>query len=247
MIINIFTIVLGETLEAGFLFSLLLYACYRFSISKLYVLFGVLSGAFLATLYGNNLVAISEWFDYTGQEWINAVICSLLAMLLLVVSRGLTQAINTQGVPIFLLSMLAVIHEGAELYLFFQSVPNEAAFKIVFSALIALMIGSSFGVINYFCLQYLQHIGHKIAFFLSMLLASGLFMQASQLLIQADVLPQYQPLWNSEFLLSEQANLGELLRAMLRYESTPTGIEVAAYLTCTVMFLSVLLIPRRRL
>lgn len=241
MIINIFTIMLGETLEAGLLFSLLVYMSVHFDISKRWLLSGVISGLILAVLYGANLEIISNWFDYTGQELINVAICTFLGVALFIYANYLLKIKDKRNhlvlcVITMMIANVAIIHEAAEIYLYFLSLQSTEMSAAVVSSVLAFIVGSCFGVLIYYAVMYLQNMGVTVAFILIALVASGMFLQSSQLLIQADFLPQTQVLWNSEWLLPEKSNFGELLRAMIRYESSPSVVEALFYLTSLSAF-----------
>ena len=72
MLLNAVIIVLRETLEAGVLISLLLSISYRLEL-KFHWLWAALAGGLIGTwAYIMNLRKFSSWFEYTGQELINA-------------------------------------------------------------------------------------------------------------------------------------------------------------------------------
>ncbi len=72
--------------------------------------------------------------------------------------------------------------------------------------------------------------GIRLALFLLILIAGAMILQATQLLIQADIISSQQPLWNSSSLISERSLFGQMLYALLGYEATPTPIQVICYI-----------------
>jgi high-affinity iron transporter len=65
---------------------------------------------------------------------------------------------------------------------------------------------------------------------LLILLAAGLTAAAAGFLNQADVLPTLaNPLWDSSWLLTDDAWLGRTLHALVGYSAQPTGMQVLFY------------------
>jgi high-affinity iron transporter len=83
MLLNAVITVLRETIEAGILVSVLLALGNQRGLNIRWLLISLAIGACMAALYAHHLIYISEWFDYTGQEVMNAgmqvlIYCCLL-------------------------------------------------------------------------------------------------------------------------------------------------------------------------
>jgi high-affinity iron transporter len=62
------------------------------------------------------------------------------------------------------------------------------------------------------------------------LLAAGLAMQIAKQLMQIGLLDSGTPLWDSSFLVDEHSWFGELLYALLGYDSRPAPVQGFFYL-----------------
>ena len=74
MLLSSVILVLQETLEAALLVSVLLAISYQLSNRRAWLLLGVFGGALFSFMYARYMGSISEWFDYVGQEIVNAVL-----------------------------------------------------------------------------------------------------------------------------------------------------------------------------
>jgi len=63
------------------------------------------------------------------------------------------------------------------------------------------------------------------------LFASGQLNQALNLLLQIDFLPSFESVWDSNFILNENSELGYFFTALFGYEATPSLLHVSVYLS----------------
>lgn len=238
MLVNTFTIVLGETLEAGVLGSVLVYASLKLQITRKVLLFALLMGILGSVVYGTNLAYVSSLFDYTGQEWVNATISFGVFLCLLLLSYHLVQNQKGSVLALLLCSVMVFVHEGSELFIFYDSVQQENFIKVLLSGFVGLAVGLALGVLIYYGILLSGKHQLNVAWFISALIGTGMLLQCSQYLIQADVLPAMEMIWNSEWLLSERSNIGQLLTATIRYESTPSLVEVIVYALAWSIFIA---------
>lgn len=233
MLLDAIITVLRETLEAGVLISVLISFSKRQNIPLTWIVPGIIVGMIGASSYAMNINNISEWFEYSGQEIIGATlqysVAILITTLMLLSSSKHSLLATTLLSCIF---GIALIREGAEILILFsvfwqhESIASSGAL----SGFIGLTIGLSVGVVSYYLLSllpnnYLPHF-HSV---LLALLSSGMSLQATQLLIQADWLEQGDILWNSNWLLSESSVTGQAAYAIFGYESTPSLVEASIY------------------
>jgi len=252
MLLNAVIIVLRETLEAGVLISLLLSISYRLEL-KFHWLWAALAGGLIGTwAYIMNLRKFSSWFEYTGQELINASMqYAIFICLVFIVTLALTkhslhhkQKNNTRNktlTKLFIITViLATIREGAEIIIFYMGLfqADNVFTPALTSGFIGLMIAASIGALCYYTIVSVPaETAIKIQLTALTLISGGMVAQATQLLIQADWLPTTLPIWDSRDLLSEQSILGQLLYAILGYESTPTLLEVLLYISALLSVL----------
>ncbi len=252
MLLSSVVIVLREVLEAALLFSILIALAKQMSLGTYWLLISFAIGVTGAIIYAVNIVHVSQWFDYVGQEVTNAMIQIMIYCLLVIYMLMLAAFLQQKKIskPLFLFVMIgitsmAMVREGSEIILYFFSVTRNDSYYL--SVLVGMIIGASIGVsIGLLFYYLLDSIGSYksglVALLLLLLVAAGMISQASLLLIQADWLPAQLPLWDSSALLSEQSVFGQLLYALIGYESTPTAIQMALYCLAFVLPLSLLII-----
>jgi high-affinity iron transporter len=251
MLLDAIITVLRETLEAGVLVSVLAAFGMRLQLSLrwLGLAFGIgLSGALA---YALALRGISEWFNGVGQEATNAATLYAIYLALL----GVLATARIAGAPlrVFMTAAvaLAVTREGAEIMLFFSSYlqSEEAMMRALTSGFVGMMIGFCVGVLSYYTLAVMLPpvTAHRVQLLVLLLIAAGMALQGTQLLIQADWLPAGMPLWDTSRPLSEHSISGQMAYAVFGYESTPTAVEMSAYAGALVLLLiSQWLSARRR-
>lgn len=242
MLLDAIIIVLRETIEAGVLISLLLSMANRQHYSARWLWLGLLGGTLGALAYAGSAATIATWLDYVGLEVFNASLQYLIWAALLVLIAMMSQSATRQwrwlrGL-MALIVMLALTREGAEVLIFYSGflVTESALSKPLTSGFVGLMIGMSVGALCYYLLMALRA-GLALRWQLGLLtlVAAGMVMQATQLLIQADWLPTAMPLWNSSALLEESSVAGTLAYAVFGYEATPTLLEVTLYLLALLL------------
>ena len=254
-------IFLREAIEAALLFSVLLALCQRFDVERRWLFPTISTGVAGACIGALLMERITNSFDGTGQEIMNAtflffmatcaiIICLWLSNFLRRDKPELNDRLSTHISWVFILILcLAIMHEGLELSIYCYSYmlghDNNLAFFI--GGILGLGIGISFGAIVYYILVNLSSSTlMKIAIFLLVLVAAGMSSQASLYLIQSGWLPFTKTLWDSSNIISEQSLLGQLLYAMIGYEATPDGLQVVFYFsTIAISLLSIFLYARR--
>lgn len=250
MLLDAIVTVLRETLEAGVLISVLASLGARLALPLRWLAWAFGAGLLGALGYALGLRAILSWFDGVGQEVTNAAMQYAIYLLLagaLVAGQRARRALlccMTAAVA------LAVTREGAEILLFFSSyLQSEQAFvRALTSGFVGLTIGLSVGVLCYFGLAVMLPPGaaDRARHAILPLIAGGMALQATQLLIQADWLPAGLPLWNSGGILSEHSVPGQIAYAVFGYEATPTALEVGVYAAALLLLLGARRLAARR-
>lgn len=252
MLLDAVIIVLRETLEAGILISVLLTISNQLKLGFGWLWFALTGSLIGSIVYVGNLGIVSEWFDYAGQEVVNATIqygiyLCLLAICLLITSPNPTGRRTLTGL-LSLAVILASIREGTEIILFFMGFLHDSNIfsKALTSGFIGLMIGFSVGALCYYAIVSSGHRWSRpIQIVVLTMMAAGMVAQATRLLIQADWLPSRAPIWDTRGLLPEPSLLGQLAYATFGYEATPTPIEAWLYIGALALIpLSILLIRR---
>ena len=235
-------IFLREVLEAMLIVCILLGSCSNLGISRRWVGFAALAGMFGALLYAMAFDRITEAFEGVGQEVFNAVLLYTIGLCLAVYGVVAAGGIHGSARPgqlrlgTWMLGcavMLAITREIAELYLFVSGfvVNTEALPAILLGGTLGTGIGLSMGALIYYAVHSRDRYHNlQLTCIVMVPLAAGMVSQATNYLMQADILPSQLPLWDSSSLISETSIVGELLYAVFSYEATPTPLQAVLYL-----------------
>ena len=236
MLLDIVVIVLRETLEASILIAVLLSVSQNQGIKFDWVPMSILTGFVGAVIYGSSLGVISEWFDYAGQEVVNAGIqLEIYLLICILISLQWYQQQSSKGLVRFLMYLIvcaALVREGGELFVFYSGFlqKEDVMLRALTSGFVGLAVGLSAGALVYYALvvrrQSKVNLLHTIVL---TLVAAGMVVQATQLLMQVDWISSGEPLWDSNWLISEASVFGQVIYAIFGYEATPSVIEVSAY------------------
>jgi len=240
-------IFLREILEAMLIVSLLLAGSMTLGLRKRWLVLGIGLGVFGAAVYAWNFGDIADAFEGVGQEVSNGFMLYLICLMLIVHSGFLlSRKFNSErGLPVsvgaatlIVAVALAVTREGAELCLYlsgYLALPDMVQ-PIAMGGAIGTGIGLSVGALMYFALVSLpQELRLTVIALLCVPVAAGMASQATNYLMQADIISAQLPLWDSSWLIAENGVLGELLYAFFSYEATPTLLQVVIYLVCLLL------------
>lgn len=246
-------IVFRETLEAALFVGIVAAAAIGLAGRQRWLLWGVAAGAAGALILAMLAQHISAWADGLGQDLINIfVLVTALAMLLWhcvwVASNSTKTAADAKRLgatiasggrtPWALLSAvaLAVLREGAETVLFVAGSltgQDTSASAVVAWAATGLLCGASVGYVLYLGLSFIP--ARRLFFVTNVLialLAGSIASQLAKVLAQAGLLEYgIQALWDSSSLVSRDSPLGTLLHALVGYEATPSGAQLAAFIS----------------
>jgi high-affinity iron transporter len=253
MLLDAILTVLRETLEAGVLISLLASVTRRLGLPMTWLYISLPIGLGGALLYAFNLPGISSAFDGVGQELLNAaleyLICAFLAAIVVLLKDGRNVHSRALHGCMAMIMVLAVSREGAEILLFFSSyLRTEAALvRALTSGFVGLGVGLSVGVVTFLIMVTLPAApALRTQTILLAIISSGMALQATQLLEQADWLEAGLPVWDSGELLSENSMLGQMAYAVLGYEATPSAQELGAAGAALAIILSLRLLLRSK-
>lgn len=247
MLLNSVVLVLQETLEAALLISMLLVISYQQLSRTSWLPVGLLVGVIFSLYYASQMAVVSEWFDYVGQEVVNAMLQILIVMLIVVCSWALfkSRRLITQGDPlkrnhftdIFTFSAtgavaLAITREGPEVFLYLNGFlqTSEHFQPVMIGSSIGFGIGVSIGILFFYGLLNLPDGWRlKVPVFFLALFAGNMLSQAVLQLTQADWISSARALWDSSGWLPENSIAGQLLYALVGYEATPSSFQIIAY------------------
>lgn len=234
MLINSVIIILREVFEAALIVSVLLVLCRILELPRRYFLSSLTLGGVLSILYANNIAFISMLFDGVGQEVVNAGLhlMTFVCLLFLIFSIGKRSYNKVTIWALIGCLSAALVREGSEIIIYIQGfVGVERLFETVIAgSFIGAGVGFSVGVFMYYLMVSLkQRKGVGVCLVALVFISASMVTQALQLLIQADIVISQAPLWNSSEWVSEGSITGQILYALLGYESTPTPVQVGGY------------------
>jgi len=255
MLPNAVILILQETLEAALLIGVLLAVSTRVHDSKRWLPIALISGGCVAAILANQMGIISEWFDYAGQELLNAlfqtIICLTIALAVWLTAT--IDPLNPQPGKVaafshcaIIIIFCAVVREGQEIILYLSGFMYTENFqKVLTGGALGFSIGASIGILLFYSL--VDHAGRErraACLVLLALFAGNMLSQSTLLLMQIDWLTQSPPIWNTSTLVAETSIFGQLLYALVGYEATPSPIQAAAYILGVTLVTGANFMPR---
>lgn len=242
MLLNSVIIILREVLEAALIISVLLALSEKLNISRSWLVGALLLGLVGSVVYAINISQISMAMEGVGQELVNACLHILIYSFIAVLVVSLRSISYRRIMVISMLSCvaLATVREGSEIIVYisgFVSVP-ELFYPVVIGSIVGTGIGVSVGVFFYYLISNMSlKKGILLALVILILIAGGMVSQATQLLIQADIIISQQALWDTSSFISERSLIGQMLYALIGYEATPTPIQVVLYISSLIIMI----------
>ncbi|MBX9934915.1 MAG: FTR1 family protein [Methylobacterium sp.] len=249
--IGAFVIAFREVIEAGLIVGIVLAATRGLAGARSWIALGIaggLAGAALLALFAER---ISDSFEGTGQDILNAAVL-ILAVLMLVWHntwmsrhgrelagdlRATGDAVRRGDRTLAALAIVvgaAILREGAELVLFLYGLvaSGTSGPELQLGALLGVGVGVAVSGISYLGLSAIPtRYVFSVTSALIVLLAAGLAAQAAQFLSNAGLLTVLgQTLWNTSALLPEGSLPGRVLHALVGYTDRPSALQVATYL-----------------
>lgn len=244
-------IVFRETLEAAMIIGIIGAATQGIAGRMRWLLGGLgagLGGALIVAMLTERIANLAEG---TGQELFNAGVLCLAAIMLswhniwmaghgAELAREVRQAghdIRTGSKTlsaIFAIVTLAVLREGSETALFLYGLLVSGENSVA-STIAGGGLGLTAGILSgYLMYTGFTHVPTRWFFAVTntliLLLAASMAAQMARFLVQADYLPSLAtPVWDSSDFVTNHSALGTVLHALVGYESTPSGMQLAFY------------------
>jgi high-affinity iron transporter len=209
---------------------------------------GVL-GAGIVALFAE---AISNAFQGSGQELLNASVLGAAVLMLMWHNAWMARhgremaaemtvvgkAVTAGARPLTALAVvvgIAVLREGSEVVLFLYGIvaSGTSTSALVLGGLLGVLAGAAFTALTYWGLLAIppRHIFAVTAVLIA-LLAAGMAAQAVQFLDAAGLIDVLgRRLWDSSSWLPQDSILGRLLHTLIGYNERPTELQLIAYVT----------------
>ncbi len=252
----IWILVLREVLEAAMIVSVVAAATRGVEGRWRWIGTGLALGCVGAGIVAMFAGRLADAMSGMGQEWFNAgVLLAATAMIGWHVvwmarhGRALALEAGRYGddvssgrrplTALMLVVAIAILREGSEVVLFSYGMfaGGSGSSDLLIGGLLGLASGIAAGVAMYAGLLKIpmRHF-FRATNGLLILLAAGLTAAAVGFLSQADVLPTLaNPLWDTSWLLTDEAWLGRTLHALVGYTSRPSGMQVLSYLSIVLL------------
>lgn len=258
-------IVFREVLEAALIVSIVVAATRGMEGRGRAVWSGFAAGLAGAGLLAAGADSVSSALAGMGQEVVNAsVLFAAVAMLgwhniwmsrhareLTGQLRNMSEKVRAGEATRFALSAivgLAILREGSEIVLFMYglAVAGSAGSDLFAGGMIGLALGAGVGVVLYLGLARIPMKPlFAITRWLVLLLAAGLAAQGCRYLVQAGILPSFQPLWDTSAWLSGNSIPGQILHVLIGYDPRPSPLQLAFYLVTAAAILTGMLLMDR--
>lgn len=261
-------IVFREVLEAGLVVGVVLAASRGIAHRGLYVAAGVLAGVVGASLIALFAEQISNLFEGTGQELLNAAVLAIAVAMLVWTGlwmsthgRELSAQMKTVGLdvaagrkPLTALAIVvavAVLREGFEVVLFLYGVVaggGVTGLSIATGGLLGILAGAAVSGLLYFGIVAIpmKHVFKAISVLIT-LLAASLATQSVGLLQSAGYLDTLSdPLWDTSNILTEDSIFGRVLHSLIGYTAQPSGMQLIAYLAVILVTVALTRLTARK-
>jgi high-affinity iron transporter len=249
-VLGALVIVFREVLEAGLIIGIVLAATRGLPGRGRLVALGVLAGCAGAGVVALFAEVISNAFEGSGQELLNASVLGAAVVMLMwhnawmarhgremaADMRAVGQAVTTGARPMTALVVvvgLAVLREGAEIVLFLYGIvaAGTSSSAMLTGGALGLAAGGVLTALTYYGLLALptRHV-FTVTTILIALLAAGMAAQAVQFLYNAGWIEVLgNQLWDSSGVLSEKSLIGRLLHTLIGYTERPSELQVIVY------------------
>jgi len=249
--IGALVIVFREIIEAGLIVGIVLAATRGVPGRGRWVATGVLAGLAGAGVVAIFAGAISNAFEGSGQELLNAsvlvvAVCMLAWHNAWMAKHGRELAMQVRQVglavahgdrPLMALAVVcgvAVLREGSEVVLFLYGIVASGTSSM------DLLIGGLLGIVAGAALTGLSYIGllaippryiFSVTGWLITFLAAGMAAQAVFFLDQAGYLTVFNnEIWDTSGVLSQSSMVGLFLHTLIGYTDRPTAMQAIVYL-----------------
>jgi high-affinity iron transporter len=254
-VIGAFIIVLREVIEAGLIVGVVLAAARGVPQRGRWIALGISAGVIGACVVAMFAGAISNAFEGSGQELLNAGVL-LLAVVMLAWHnawmarhgrelaaqvRHVSEEVRAGERPLMALAIVcgvAVLREGSEVVLFLYGIvaSGTSASQLLLGGVLGVLGGAAFTGLTYLGLiaiptRYIFIVTSVLITFV----AAGMAGQAMVYLNAAGVLTALgQPVWDTSWFLSQSSLLGLALKTLIGYSEQPSVMQILAYIATIV-------------
>ncbi|MBE0361190.1 MULTISPECIES: iron transporter [Pseudoalteromonas] len=203
--------------------------------SRAQVWFALVIAAVMSFLYMQSASWVSQWFEHQGLEYSQIGLCVSAFVAALVFA--IKQKTAAFYVAVISTTTLYLSHYIIYLTSFWQN--SDVGQSLFIGTLLGVGICLSFSVLLYFFMNAIkQRFGIYPLLVLLALNSAAKLLVALDLASQIDLITNTATVWDLRDILSENSELGRVLRALVGYEATPDFISVLIYSMSSTLFLS---------
>jgi high-affinity iron transporter len=252
MLINTVILFLRDALPIFVISIILISMLQQQGIGLRWYYLASLTSVMLSLILLNTSDEIAPILDDTGREWLYAflyIVCYFISLLLLsqlaIVKRPLSvRKLTLVRLCAVALTVIVMTLNGANFLIYITGFwhQNNASNALVTGVTLGVGICASIAVLLYFLMAFIERYCRIIREALLIVFSVGLLMKATKLLIQIDVLPGNRLLWDSNYLITENSELGHLFTVFFGYDATPTLLQLLLYISAIVIAFSLIFV-----
>lgn len=235
MLINTVILFLRDALPLALIIAMLLSLTIKLQIHTRWLYTAILISFFTTISLISYIDVIAQLFDSRGLELMFSMIYGLIYILILMNLWSIHFKENKHyalycAVAIF---VLVATQNGADFLVYITGYWRQIGAVPSLFVGVALGIGIciSIGILLYFITVLSDdNVYPASSSLLLLLFGAGQINHASNQLLQIDVLPESQFLWDTNFLLPENSEIGYFFSALFGYDATPTLFQALLYL-----------------
>jgi len=250
MLINTVVLFLSDALPMIIIITLLLTnkTKQRANVNWLYQ--GIFIGTFSTIILTFNLDRLAQLFDDKGLELLFsfAYLIIYFCICFLMINENFNQSRKKWHYTAVAIVTLSLSINGSDFLLYLTGYWSQV--DAIQSLIIGITLGTgiciSIGVLLYFFILYSEYkISRKISSILILLFGAGQLLKGSNLLFQIDLLPIGRALWDLNYVIKENSELGRFLTALVGYDASPSKLELIIYIIALILPVTVILISRK--
>ena len=252
MLINTIILFFRDALPIFVLSTILLSILQQQGVKHHWYYLALLMSIVLSLVLLNTVNELSHVLDDTGREWFYAgsyTFCYFLSLFILSqqIKLNSPKTLRSQAMLRFYAVMLVVIVmtlNGANFLIYITGFwsQNNASDVLITGVILGVGICASIAVLLYFFMTFIDRYFRLFRETMLIFFSAGLLMKATNLLIQIDALPSDNFLWDSNHVILENSEVGQLVTAFFGYDATPTLLQLLLYILAIVVAFSLILV-----
>ena len=244
MLINTVLLFLQDALPIFILLALLLLIQHRLTADNKWIIQGVTISTLCVFFLSTNIGDIGQYFDGAGIEVIFSlgdllIYCCIVFIFIIDGHQNIRIENSNKWRTAFVLSFSLIITFNSVNFLIYLSsynIQTGGVEPLVVGVILASGICISIAILLYLALLHSDNNSDTgISRFFLLFFGVGQLMNMSHLLEQVDMFPSDTPLWNSNVLISENSEIGQLFMALFGYDATPSALQVVLYMSAVAL------------